>query len=153
MEAGKLYFAYGSNLYLKQLVERLERKISPIQVVFMADMELFFPRSSIKQDGGVASFRGAKGKKLWGALFEVTESDLDKLDIKEGAKSVPKSYERKQVAVYDESGNEYNALTYEAVVEGKYLPSRAYMQKIISGAEECKLPKEYIQHLKNIKMR
>src|SRR3989338_4977119 len=101
------YFAYGSNLCLTQLNKRLRKEISPFKVVFMKDRELFFPRKSKTQGGGVASFRESENKRLWGALFEVLESDLEELDKAEGVKRG--CYKLKNVVVYDKCEKEHDA--------------------------------------------
>ena len=143
------YFAYGSNLCLTQLNERLRKEISPFKVVFMKDRELFFPRKSETQGGGVASFRKSKNKRLWGALFEVLESDLKELDKAEGVER--RCYQRKKVGVYDKCEKEYDAITYKAIIVGEFPPSKRYMKKIISGANQCELPPCYITYLETIK--
>jgi hypothetical protein len=43
------------------------------------------------------------------------------------------------------------ALTYVAIRQGVFLPSKAYLQKMVQGAEAQKIPGSYIKFLGSIK--
>jgi len=129
-----LYFAYGTNLLISQIRERLEKPcLEPLFVAYLPNKTLIFPRVSQIQKGGVASFGNAQGKKLWGVVFELSEEGIKTLDRFEGYKNGRKtnSYERKTVTVFDCKKNGMNVITYEANKTGNFTPSNQYMSKII----------------------
>ncbi|MBU4501193.1 MAG: gamma-glutamylcyclotransferase [Nanoarchaeota archaeon] len=151
-----LYFAYGSNMLLSQIGKRLKNPdLSPCCVVYAEDRTLIFPRKSDKQKGGVASIEEKKDDKVFGAVFEITDEELKKLDSFEGYKKGCKNnrYEHREIELKKEDGTIIRAITYVANKKGIYLPSQYYMNKIIRGATECKLPETYIQKLKRIKTK
>ena len=90
---------------------------------------------------------------MYGVVFELCEWGIKALDSYEGFELEGKdnAYERLCVTVYDLSGNSYPALTYKANEKGEYLPSSYYMRKLVAGATECGLPREYVAKLKDIK--
>lgn len=112
--------------------------------------EICFPRkSSSRQEKGVASICEKPGAFVEGVLFQLTNSDRNRLDEYEG---VPDSYTRKLVTISMNSGNETVAETYLAnIMEGSpYEPSKAYMDLIIEGAQENGLSVDYIEKLKKV---
>ncbi|MCX8166848.1 MAG: gamma-glutamylcyclotransferase [Candidatus Micrarchaeota archaeon] len=143
------YFAYGSNLKLDHLTKRIERQeiIKPSFVAVLNDHKLIFPRYSRLYNGGVASVKPSPNNVVCGAVFELTEKELKKLDRYEG---FPSFYTRKKIRVMDLHGNYHDVITYIANEEGNYQPSRLYLDIIIQGAKECNLPKEYIAKLEQI---
>ncbi len=148
-----LYFAYGSNMSLDQMRKRVSPAIEPKFVAWMDNAELCFPRDSVNQKGGVASYRTEKGERMYGAVFDLCERGVGALDGHEGfvPEGKDNAYERLYVTVYDLSGNPHLALTYKANEKGEYLPSSYYMLKLITGAVECGLPSEYVAKLKDVK--
>ncbi len=67
--------------------------------------EMCFPRkSSSRQGKGVASICDKPGAFVEGVLFQLTNSDWDRLDECEG---VPSSYTRKLVMISMNDGTEY----------------------------------------------
>ena len=147
-----LYFAYGSNLSLAQIRERVNNsELKPLYNAYFPDKKLCFPRSSKLQKGGVASYEDQKNHNLWGAVFDLTADELSRIDLKEGygGKGKDNSYERVEITVIN-NGTKISAFTYCANPKGTFTPSQDYMNKLIKGAKECKLPSDYIQELKEI---
>ncbi|MBI4286485.1 MAG: gamma-glutamylcyclotransferase [Chloroflexi bacterium] len=99
------YFAYGSNLNKKQMKARCPDSV-PVKVATLPNYKLVFVDWSRQWQGGVATVKGSKGDKVLGALYEVSESDLRKLDKYESG------YSRLKVRVFDEDGNAVEAVTY-----------------------------------------
>ncbi len=153
-----LYFAYGSNLLLSQIRERLKNpNLEPCFVAYSDNKKLFFPRETRNQKGGVASYTESQGHKLWGAVFDLTHEEITKLDIFEGYKDEGykereknNSYNRIKITVTKIDGSKENTETYIATEQGIFLPSQYYIDKILRGGEECGLPKYYIEELKHI---
>jgi gamma-glutamylcyclotransferase (GGCT)/AIG2-like uncharacterized protein YtfP len=153
-----LYFAYGSNLNLKQIRDRTKNfNLKPKFIAFLPDYKLIFPRESNRQGGGVASIEKAEGREVWGAVFELNEQEKSRIDVAEGyspnRNKDQNSYNLEEIEVKKKDGSKIKVITYIANKKGSFFPSQQYMNKIINGAIECNLPKEYIEKLKKIKTR
>ncbi|MCX6800643.1 MAG: gamma-glutamylcyclotransferase [Candidatus Diapherotrites archaeon] len=150
------YFAYGGNLSLEELSGRVGRNLKPLFAAYLPNSKLAFPRESTYQRGGTAGYVPCKGKKLWGAVFLLSREEIEeKLDMHEGyykKNERGSAYTKMEVKIMREEGRELSAITYVANKTGNFHPSKYYLDKIIKGAKECKLPKEYIEELKKIKM-
>jgi gamma-glutamylcyclotransferase len=93
--------------------------------------------------GAVANIVKKEGSEVWGCLYEIDESDLEKLDRFEG---FPKIYDRKIVIVVDDAGKYYEAFVYiRPKPKDKGEPSDKYRKTVIKGAKECGLPEWYIE--------
>jgi gamma-glutamylcyclotransferase (GGCT)/AIG2-like uncharacterized protein YtfP len=155
-----LYFAYGSNLSLEQMRERIGSKPKVISGAYLENHRLGFTLySKLTWKGGVADIVPEAGSKVWGAIYELTEEQLDKIDHYEGYKKGrnPKEnfYNQMHVEVVDKKGVKQSCLTYQATVEDekrrKYLyhrPSEKYYEVIRKGGEDHGLPQEFYEHLK-----
>ncbi len=124
------YFAYGSNLNKKQMKERCP-ECKPLYNVVLPNYKLIFAGWSRTYKGGVASIRRVQGSKVPGAVYEITEKDLRKLDVFEG---YPHDYNRIKVIVFDEDGTAIEAQTYMRtgqIEETK--PSKEYADIIYQG--------------------
>jgi hypothetical protein len=143
------YFAYGSNLNLSQMRARCPGA-KKIGIGRLHGYEICFPRKSPSRQGkGVASICEGPGAFVEGVLFQLTNSDWDRLDKYEG---VPDCYTRKLVTISMNDGKETIAETYVAnAMEGSpYTPSKAYMDLIIQGAQENGLSIDYIEKLEKV---
>jgi gamma-glutamylcyclotransferase (GGCT)/AIG2-like uncharacterized protein YtfP len=121
------YFAYGSNLNLKGMASRC----SDSEQVGRATL-----------DGWALTFRGVAdierraGARTFGALWLISESDLESLDAYEG---YPGLYRREVVRVQSAFG-EVAALTYVMNKDYVGLPSSGYVASIKRGYEQWGLP-------------
>ena len=100
------YFAYASNLNRRQMSERCPGS-QPKFTATLPNHQLIFAGWSRNWHGGVASIKLTKGDKVIGAVCEVSEGCLAKLDIYEGAK-----YERRSKTVFTELGEAVEVVTY-----------------------------------------
>jgi gamma-glutamylcyclotransferase (GGCT)/AIG2-like uncharacterized protein YtfP len=141
--ATSLYFAYGSNLHLRQFARRCPGA-SAVGRARLPAHRLSFTRYSTKRKGGVADIVPEEGATVWGALYEVEEHHLASLDEYEG---VPRSYRRETIVVLDDAETEREAWVYIANQTGAFAPSRQYLGIIVSGARDHGLPEEYIAAL------
>jgi gamma-glutamylcyclotransferase len=130
-----------------------------IGAAWLENHRLGFTILSKTWKGGVADIVPEVGSKVWGAIYELTEQQLEKIDHYEGYKKDrdPKKnfYNQMHVEVVDKKGVKQPCLTYQAKVEDekrrKYLyhrPSEEYYEVIRKGGEEHELPKEFFEHLK-----
>ena len=148
-----LYFAYGSNLNLKDLGE-FERDKFPNReksfedttnildgIFFLPDYQLQFTYKSIKREGGVLDVVPKLGHAVAGKLFEVNDWNL--LDAKEGAPSV---YEKIEITVIDENGKTFDAFTYVVTSKNKveYVkPNQKYVGIVSDGYEEFGISQKF----------
>lgn len=135
------YFAYGSNMNMKQMRRRCPTSRF-ICRVFLPNYKFVYDGISSKRRGAVANIVELTGGIVWGGLFEIDEECLANLDCCE---DFPNSYDRKELHVRDDTGIEYCAITYFRVGEPLGKPSEEYCQTILQGARECGLPQEYIK--------
>ena len=127
------YFAYGSNLSKKQMMERCPDS-KPMFVVTLPNYKLIFVGWSRQWRGGVATIKPLRGEKVLGGIYEVSERDLRRLDKYEGH---PDIYTRVNVAVTNEFGNRIEAVTYIKVGQLEETPSsRVYLSAIQQGYKD-----------------
>ena len=130
------YFAYASNLNRKQMLERCPES-KPMFLATLPNYKLVFAGWSRKWRGGVATIKPFRGEKVLGAIYEVTETDLRRLDKYEG---YPDNYNRPNVAVFDEDGNRLEAVTYiKAGQLEETEPSREYLAVIQQGYKDWRM--------------
>jgi len=140
------YFAYASNMSRAQMKQRAgdwqEEKLARLE-----NYELNFDK--IARGGtGTGNIVLGEGKVVHGVLYRLSEQQMRALDRFE---SVPEHYRRIEVNVVDAEGNKVAAQAYLARKVRKGLkPDRAYLQRIIEGAEEHNLPADYVEQLKKI---
>jgi gamma-glutamylcyclotransferase (GGCT)/AIG2-like uncharacterized protein YtfP len=154
------YFAYGSLLDPAEMREtcRTHREAG---IAALVDHRLSFPRFSRRWGGGVASVDPFQGHSVWGALYEISDEDLGRLDRREGfdpSEVRAISYDRKEVTVLRPSerrpaDSRLAAWTYVARRQTPSLPTRLYLETILSGAHHHHLPPEYIAELAAIETR
>ncbi len=124
------YFAYGSNLNQKQMLERCPDS-EPKFIATLPNYKLVFVGWSRQWRGGVASIRPFRGEKVPGAIYEVSDRDLRRLDSYEG---YPRSYNRLNVTVFDEGGEPIKAITYiKSGQSDEAQPSKEYLALIQQG--------------------
>ncbi len=132
------YFAYGSNMDVRQLSQRLERSSANSLRglrVRLPNYELLF--NKLGEDGsGKANIAKRDGAIVEGALFEVTADELEKLDRYEGT---PTDYRRVQLQV-QLRGIFWSKLTIvttyianESKLRTGLKPTCAYLNKLLAG--------------------
>ncbi|MEJ0013154.1 MAG: gamma-glutamylcyclotransferase family protein [Bauldia sp.] len=145
------YFAYGSNLDLLQM----QLRCPDAQFVSTAKLDGYrvcFPRRSVIRDCAVISIEPSMSESVWGALYELDGTDIQRLDEREG-------YDKRR----DRALNQFNRITVRvetaderAVVAEVYvavptanpgLPSPQYVGYLVASAAECGLPKSHLVKL------
>lgn len=102
------YFAYGSNLSKKQMSQCCPQS-KPYCSATLPNYQIVFSGYSRVWHGGVATVKLVRGKKVPGAVYEVSEECQRRLDKFEGH---PDSYLRTNIRVFDEDGQVIDAFTY-----------------------------------------
>ena len=127
------YFAYGSNLNRKQMLERCPDN-KPRFVATLPNYKLVFVGWSRKWRGGVATIKRFRGEKVPGAVYEISEQCLRQLDRHE------EGYDRLNVTVFDEDGEPIEAITYiKSGQSEEALPSREYLAVIQQGYRDWEI--------------
>ena len=127
------YFAYGSNLNRKQMATRCPDS-KPKFTATLSNYKLIFTGWSRQWRGGVASIKRFEGKKVAGAVYEISAKDLRSLDKYEG---YPTDYDRINVTVSTEDGDPVKAITYiKREQSEEKQPSQEYLSFIRQGYKD-----------------
>jgi len=130
------YFAYGSNLNKKQMRERCPDS-KPMFIATLHNYKLVFVGWSRQWRGGVASIKPFGGERVRGAIYEISEQCLQRLDGYEG---YPGNYNRFKVTVFDEDSEPIEAITYiKAGQIEETPPSKEYLSVIQQGYRDWRL--------------
>ena len=124
------YFAYGTNLNRKQMLERCPDS-KPKFTATLHNYKLVFVGWSRQWRGGLASIRPFRGEKLLGVIYEVSNRDLRRLGSYE---RYPNNHSTLNVTVFDEGGEPIKAITYiKAGQSDEAQPSKEYLTLIQRG--------------------
>ncbi len=121
------YFAYASNLIKKQMQEKCPES-KPLYKATLPNYKLIFTDWSRQLKGGKANIVLFRGEKVIGAVYEVTDRCMNRLDKYEAL------YNRIKVNVFNEDGESVEATTYiksGQLQEAK--PSQEYLAGIQQG--------------------
>jgi gamma-glutamylcyclotransferase len=142
---GRLLFAYGSNLAASEMDAWCPdaRFAGPAR---LPDHRLALNRRSIRWGGGAVDIVPSVGEEVWGALYEVPDGALDRLDAKEAEGW---AYRRATVRVEGADGGPLAAEAYEVIAkEPDEVPATAeYAAVLVRGARERGLPGQYVARL------
>jgi gamma-glutamylcyclotransferase (GGCT)/AIG2-like uncharacterized protein YtfP len=123
----RLYFAYGSNLSLEGMASRCPDS-EPVGRATLDGSALTF--------NGVADIERREGTRTHGAVWRISDRDLERLDAYEG---YPGLYRRELVPVRIGEAKVV-ALTYVMNDDYVGLPSPSYYETIKRGYEQWDLP-------------
>ena len=143
------YFAYGSNLEQRRMLERCP-SARPVGHAILQGYRLDFPLSDKNWRGGVAGVLRDKKAQVEGIVYELTLEDLEALDRFEDV--ALGDYFRKKQELEFPDGTPMEAWVYFPGRYGKnqYPPSEAYKAALVSGAIEHGLSERYVRFLKSI---
>ena len=138
-----LYFAFGSNLYQKQMKKRCKdskyigcHKLKGYKLVFR---HLYY-------GGGGADVEKKKNSTVLGAIYKITKKDEKKLDVYE---DFPKVYIKKYFKLYGRK-----VMFYYMPKKTKTIPpSKRYLNLIIQGYKDCGYKNNYIIISRNKKIK
>jgi len=129
------YFAYASNLNRKQMAERAPESKAKF-IATLPNFKLAFTARPGRQDG-VASITPHRGEKVIGAVYEISERDLKRLDGYEG---YPVVYDRRKVTVWTETNKPIEAITYIKMDQSRALPpTPGYLDVIQQGYRDWQI--------------
>ena len=122
-----LYFAYGSNLNKAQMETRCPDS-NTFQLARVNYMRF------IINDLGVASIVKDFTGTVFGALWEISAEDEEKLDHYEGVKFG--LYEKRFIEAICPNGNSFEALVYIATNNKPGRPRKNYLNTILTGIND-----------------
>ncbi|MGO9379973.1 MAG: DNA methyltransferase [Dissulfurispiraceae bacterium] len=131
----KLYFAYGSNLWLEQMKERCPNHR------LIGDGVLRGYRWIISKRGYANIVKSAPDE-VHGIVYEIKKSDEDTLDVKEG---VNKGSYRKETLSVEVGGKNQSCLVYVDLVMQEGSPQKEYIERMNRGIRDAKLSPEYVK--------
>ena len=130
------YFAYASNLSRAQMRQRCPDAKPKFSAV-LPNYKLVFTGWSREWHGGKATIQTFKGAKVKGAVYEISEADLRKLDRFE---DYPGTYAHLNVMVFNEDDVAVKAITYvKTRQEEETKPSPEYIITIKQGMKDWEL--------------
>ena len=157
------YFAYGSNLNSRAVAEWCRHfgfrppPMKPGKPAVLDNYRLSFPIFSEYWGGGIADIVYDPGKYVGGAVFDLSDADLNILDQKVGRKLDPAG---KEIGIYKRievevsplgKGQPMRAITYQGVNVERYdiPPTQHYMDLVIQGAYSFGLSMMWIAYLQS----
>jgi len=138
------YFAYGSNLWIEQMIRRVGRGCldRPPKVVRLPDYRLAFNMQG--SCGAVFANIATPGAGVLGAIYYCDPAALAQLDKFEVG------YDRILVQVLDRHGALLKAFAYVAqpeCISNQGLPAAEYVRRIVLGARQHGLSEDYIRQI------
>jgi len=135
---------------LKQMEDR---GCSDSKMIGIAKLEgydlVFCGKSPNWEMKGTANLEKVNNREVWGALFEVDNRCLDKLDKFE---HVPSRRKRQIVQVVDQAQKKHDAVVYILKTDLEInQPSEAYFQRVVESAKSLGLPSHYIEFIEKQK--
>jgi len=116
---------------------------------YLPNFRVEFRFYSQKRKGGISSIIPSPGGLVRGAIYDVPEDEMIKLDEVE---SVPQGlYSRETFLVLGEDGEWHEADLYRVVEpDGPFTPSKGYIALMLEGAEAHGLDPGYVEELKRL---
>lgn len=151
-----LYFAYGSNMDWDQMKKRCP-SARFVGAAVLRDHRLAFTRRSVQRGCGVADAVPDQGAVIWGAVFEIADLDIGRLDAVEGYRPGRRgnAYRREERHVFvagDDKQPLVAAVYFGQPENSPPLPNQEYKNLIVDGAKCWRLPDDYIRQLEAIEV-
>ena len=109
----------------------------PMFIATLPNYKLVFVGWSRRWLGGVTTIKLCRGEKVIGAIYEVSERDLRRLDSCEGYHG---NYNRLNVTVFNEDGNPMEAVSYiKAGQLEETKPSKEHLSIIQQGYRDWRI--------------
>lgn len=129
-----LYFAYGSNLWRRQMIERCPGHC----VIGAGRLNGWRWIITIR---GYAGIVVSAGDYVLGTVYELSERDVLNLDLFEG---VAKGDYRREMITIDVDGRDLSCLTYIDPVVEEGRPREEYITRINNGIHDAGFGDEYV---------
>lgn len=130
------YFAYASTLNKKRMMEQVPSS-KPVSSATLPNYKLVFTGWARQWRGGTATIKLSQGDKVRGAIYDVSEIGLQRLD---GSEGYPGKYKRINVTVFDEDGTPFETVSHIWAGELEPTePSEAYLSILRQGYQDWRL--------------
>jgi gamma-glutamylcyclotransferase len=130
-----MYFAYGSNMCIRQMNDRCPNN-SKIGIGQLSGYRW------IISTRGYANVVKSSNDDVWGVIYEISIQDEAKLDVYEGVSR--KCYLKENLDILIDRRIK-NCLTYVDPITEVGIPSYTYSNTINEGILDSKLPEEYVE--------
>jgi hypothetical protein len=143
------YFAYGSNMLLERLRQRVKSAKNPVRVTLPGYALRFHKVSSDGSGKCNIVGLGIEGASVEGVVFDVRKDEIPALDAAEG---VGHGY-RKDSMRFTVNGELHDVLVYiaeETVINDTLSPYRWYHDLVLAGAEQNRVPVGYIARVREV---
>jgi len=144
------YFGYGSNMSVKFLEERKKVKVIESAPAVLKDFRMAFSFEAFHRvEPGFAGLWDSPGSEVHGVAFCTDKESADILDAAEGANDF--GYQKEEVPLKTYTGRALRGSIYidRSPDRKEFLPSKRYLDILISGAKEAGLESEYIAKLES----
>ncbi len=137
------YFAYGSNMLSKRMLERIPES-EVVGIACLSDWKLTW--NKVSRDGsGKANLKKLKKSQVWGVVYRIPDHKIPDLDKIEGG------YQRREIEVHFPNQDKRLVFTYVSENRDANLePYQWYKDLVVKGAVEHSLPKDYIDQIKQV---
>ncbi len=141
------YFAYGSNMSLARLKERVP-SAQRIGTYFLEMHDLRFHKAGRDGSAKCDAFYTGGDHLIYGSLFEMDPVEKTMLDRAEG---LGFGYLDKRVQLLNAKGETISALIYYATqIDDALKPYTWYLNHVLIGAKESRLPLSYTRNIELI---
>ena len=135
------YFAYGSNMFLPRLLERIGKYHYGVQTAAIGYEFSYNKKGADKT--GKANLKQSTGSRVYGICFEIDELDFNELNKYE------QGYKKESIELLV-NGKKECAYTYKSSdTDDDLRPSGEYKDLILRGAEYWKLDETYVSRYLN----
>lgn len=138
------YFAYGSNLSERQMLQRCPHAIV-VGKARVKNYQLEITGYSKRWRGGAATLVRRNDREVWGVVYLLDQDCLLRLNGFEGVKY--RRYDTTYLTCHFSNGRKRRVLTYFREPRRLSHPSSIYRALIINGAKHFELPPSYIARL------
>jgi gamma-glutamylcyclotransferase len=140
-------FAFGSNMCSGRFRAYGVSPEGAGRAAVLPGHHLLFNKKSTEDKSGKANVAAHAGSDVWGVLYTIPDTDLDKLDKGEGG------YRRVQLSLRLTDNTYTDAWVYTAKKpndDPALRPYTWYKRFLVEGAREHALPADYITNLESI---
>ncbi|WP_026842574.1 gamma-glutamylcyclotransferase family protein [Citrifermentans bremense] len=131
----KPYFAYGSNLWLKQMRSRCPGFLTIGAGVLIGYRWIITTR-------GYASVVRSVADVVFGTVYALSEEDESSLDQFEG---VPQGHYRKELLVVETERGKLRCLVYVDPMQQEGAPHEEYLSRLRNGIRDAAIPPQYVE--------
>lgn len=147
-----LYFAYGSNMDWERMTHRSRASTAQFLCkALLPGYRLAFTRRT-DAGTGAADIVADQGNEVWGVLYHIEPEDRVNLDLHEEVRSNQCRSETVLVHPEGERSRTLKVFTYVAShkLPAHQPPTRQYLEYLLNGARQARLPEDYIRKLRHI---